>query len=101
MDDSSAGPNRRPGRLVTFLGTAPGVGKTYRMLTEGRRRAQADEKVVIGWVERHGRDATRDQALPFPIVPPRAVTYRGSAFEDLDTAGVLEHQPDVVVVDQP
>jgi two-component system, OmpR family, sensor histidine kinase KdpD len=100
VDGSSPDPSRRPARLVTFLGTAPGVGKTYRMLTEGRRRAQSDEEVVIGWVERHGRDATRDQALPFAIVPPRTVTYRGSAFEELDTAGVLEHKPDVVLVDE-
>jgi two-component system sensor histidine kinase KdpD len=99
-DGPSGDPNRRLGRLMTFLGTAPGVGKTSRMLTEGRRRAQAHENVVIGWVERHGRDATRDQALPLAIIPPRTVTYRGAAFEDLDTAGVLAQQPDVVLVDE-
>jgi two-component system, OmpR family, sensor histidine kinase KdpD len=99
-DGSGGDPNRRLGRLVTFLGTAPGVGKTSRMLTEGRRRALSDEKVVVGWVERHGRDATRDQALPIAAIPPRTVKYRGSAFEDLDTAAVLEHRPDVVLVDE-
>jgi two-component system sensor histidine kinase KdpD len=100
VDGSSGDRVRRAGRLVTFLGTAPGVGKTYRMLTEGQRRAQADEKVVIGWVERHGRTATRDQALQFAIVPPRTVIYNGSVFEELDTTAVLEQQPDVVLVDE-
>lgn len=95
---SESGP--RPGRLVTFLGTAPGVGKTYRMLTEGRRRAQADERVVIGWWERHGRVATRGQAIQFTIVPSRTVTYHGSAFEELDVVAVLAQQPDVVLVDE-
>src|SRR5262249_25065300 len=95
VDDSSAGPNRRPGRLVTFLGTAPGVGKTYRMLTEGRRRAQADEKVVIGWLERHDRPATGDHVVPFTIVPPRTGRDRGSVFEELDIGGGRELQPDV------
>lgn len=86
--------------MVTFLGTAPGTGKTYRMLTEAQRRARAGENVVIGWLERHDRRATGDQALPFPIVAPRSVTYRGSVFEELDVAGVLAHHPDVVLVDE-
>src|SRR5262249_10380355 len=79
VDRSDGESSRLPGDLVTFLGTAPGVGKTYRMLTEGQRRAQANENVVIGWVERHERAGTGDQALPFVVVPPRTVMYRGSA----------------------
>jgi len=96
--DGDAG--RPRGALVTFLGTAPGVGKTYRMLMEGRRRAQGDETVVIGWVERHGRTPFGDRALPLVVVPRRQVMYRGAAFEDLDAAGVLERQPDVVLIDE-
>jgi two-component system sensor histidine kinase KdpD len=86
------------GRLVTYLGTAPGVGKTYRMLADGR--ARAGEDVVIGWVERHGRAATRDQALGLEVVPPRTVTYRGLEFEDVDVAAVIARRPDVVLVDE-
>ena len=86
------------GRLVTYLGTAPGVGKTYRMLADGRARAGDD--VVIGWVERHGRAATRDQALGLEIVPPRKVVYRGFEFEDVDVAAVIERRPDLVLVDE-
>jgi len=100
VDDSSADSSPNLGRLVTLLGTAPGVGKTYRMLTEARRRAEADEKVLIGWLERHDREATGDQALPFTVVGPRPVSYHGSIFEEFDVAGVLAQQPDVVVVDE-
>ena len=86
------------GRLVTYLGTAPGVGKTYRMLADGRTRT--DEDVVIGWVERHGRAATREQAVRLEIVPPRTVTYRGLEFEDVDVAAVIARRPDVAIVDE-
>ena len=91
---------RTRGRLVTYLGTAPGVGKTYRMLADGLARALAGEDVVIGWVERHGRAATREQALRLEIVPPRTVTYRGFEFEDIDVPVVIERRPDVVLVDE-
>jgi two-component system, OmpR family, sensor histidine kinase KdpD len=100
MDDSRGDRGLRPGRLVTFLGTAPGVGKTYRMLGEARRRARASDEVVIGWLERHDRPTIGDQTVRFTIVPPRTVRYHGSVFEELDLAGVLELQPDVVVVDE-
>ena len=88
------------GRLVTYLGTAPGVGKTYLMLADGLARALAGEDVVIGWVERHGRAATREQALRLEILPPRTVTYRGFEFEDIDVPVVIERRPDVVLVDE-
>jgi len=88
------------GRLVTYVGTAPGVGKTYRMLADGWSRAQAGEDVVIGWVERHGRAATRDQALRLEIVPPRTVTRRGVEFDDLDVTTIIARRPDVVLVDE-
>jgi two-component system sensor histidine kinase KdpD len=90
--------NATRGRLVTYLGTAPGVGKTYRMLADGRARARED--VVIGWVVRHGRAATREQARGLEIVPPRTVAYRGFEFEDVDVTAVIERRPDVVLVDE-
>jgi two-component system sensor histidine kinase KdpD len=90
----------RPGRLLTYLGTAPGVGKTYRMLADARARGSAGEDVVVGWVERHGRAATREQALGVEIVPPRTVAYRGVQFEDVDVPAVIERRPDVVLVDE-
>jgi two-component system sensor histidine kinase KdpD len=100
LDDSSGDSGGRAGRLMTFLGTAPGVGKTYRMLAEARRRAEAGEAVVIGWLERHDRPSPGDQALPLAVVPPRSVSYHGSAFEEFDVAGVLAQGPDVALVDE-
>jgi two-component system sensor histidine kinase KdpD len=89
-----------PGTLRTYLGTAPGVGKTYAMLGEGRRRADAGERVVVGWIERHGRAETRAQLGDLEVVPPRAVAYRGSTFSELDVEAVLAADADVVLVDE-
>jgi two-component system sensor histidine kinase KdpD len=88
------------GTLRTYLGTAPGVGKTYAMLAEGRRRAEAGERVVIGWVERHGRSETRAQRGDLELVPARTVEYRGSTFRDLDVEAVLATGADLVLVDE-
>jgi two-component system, OmpR family, sensor histidine kinase KdpD len=55
---------------------------------------------VVGWVERHGCAATREQAVQLEIVPPRTVTYHGVEFDDLDLAAVLERRADVVLVDE-
>jgi two-component system sensor histidine kinase KdpD len=88
------------GALRTYLGTAPGVGKTYAMLKEGRRRSERGERVVVGWVERHDRPETRAQLGELEVVAPRMVEYRGHAFPDLDTAAVLATGPEVVLVDE-
>jgi len=88
------------GRLRTYLGTAPGVGKTYAMLTEGRRRADAGERVVVGWIERHGRAETRAQIGDLEMVPTRTLTYRGVDFAELDVEEVISRNPDVVLVDE-
>jgi two-component system sensor histidine kinase KdpD len=83
-----------------YLGTAVGVGKTYAMLNEGRRRAEAGEDVVIGYLERHGRAETGAQLRELEVVPPRTVSYRNATFEDLDVAAVIARAPDVALVDE-
>ncbi len=83
-----------------FLGTAVGVGKTYAMLNEGWRRAQAGEDVVIAYWERHSRPETRAQLRELEFVPPRVVEYRGADFEDLDVDAVVRRAPDVALVDE-
>lgn len=88
------------GRLVTFLGTAPGVGKTYAMLTEGRRRADAGEHVVVGWIEAHDRPETVAQLGDLHLFEPGQVTYRGHDFAELDLPSVLAVEPEVVIVDE-
>jgi two-component system sensor histidine kinase KdpD len=88
------------GRLTTFLGTAPGVGKTYAMLTEGQHRAHAGEHVVVGWIEHHDRPETRAQLGDLEVIRPGRVTYRGHEFAELDLPGVLAAKPDLVIVDE-
>ena len=67
------------GHLCTYLGFAPGVGKTYSMLAEGRRRAEGGERIVIGWIERHGRSETKAQLRDLEVIAPRQALYRGTA----------------------
>jgi two-component system sensor histidine kinase KdpD len=88
------------GRLRTFLGSAPGVGKTYSMLAEGQRRAEAGERVVGGWIERHGRSETRAQLSDLEVIVPRQAVHRGSVFSELDVAGVLASGAKVVLLDE-
>jgi two-component system sensor histidine kinase KdpD len=88
------------GHLRTYLGFAPGVGKTYSMLAEGRRRAEGGERVVIGWIERHGRSETRAQRGDLEVIPPRQAFHRGSDFPELDVAGVLASGANVVLLDE-
>jgi len=89
-----------PGALVTYLGTAPGVGKTYAMLGAGRQRAQRGERVVVGWIERHGRAETRAQLGDLVIVAPQEISYRGSTFPELDVDAVIVSGADAVLVDE-
>ncbi len=70
------------------------------MLTEGRQRAEAGERVVVGWIERHGRAETRAQAGDLEIIPPRTVTHRDIEFTDLDIEAVMARSPDVALVDE-
>jgi len=91
---------RLTGSLRTYLGIAPGVGKTYAMLSEGRRRADAGERVVVGWVERHGRAETRAQLGDLEVVAPRTVSYRGSTLLDLDVQAVIASGAELALVDE-
>ena len=81
------------GRLRIYLGAAPGVGKTYAMLSEGRRRAGRGTDVVVAFVETHGRDRTAEQIGDLEVVPRRAMAYRGATFEEMDLAAILERHP--------
>jgi len=88
------------GSLRTFLGTAPGVGKTFAMLAEGRRRADDGERVVAGWIEWHGRPETRHQLSGLEVIAPRRVAYRGTVFADFDASAAIASGADVVLVDE-
>ncbi|WEO93179.1 ATP-binding protein [Streptomyces sp. FXJ1.172] len=90
----------RPGRLKVYLGAAPGVGKTYRMLDEGRRRAARGADVVVGFVECHGRPHTQAMVDGLEVVPRTSCTYRGGDFQEMDLAAVLGRRPQVAIVDE-
>ena len=93
-------PAKSQGILKLFLGYAPGVGKTYSMLSEAIRRASRGERVLVGIVETHGRKATAELASKLETVPRRKLEYKGTVFEEMDVDAILERKPSVVVVDE-
>ncbi len=88
------------GALRVYLGAAPGVGKTFAMLNEGRRRSDRGTDVVIGFVETHGRVLTAEQIGGLEVVPRRKIAYRGTEFEELDLDAVLARRPQLALVDE-
>ncbi|MGW3309714.1 ATP-binding protein [Streptomyces sp. NPDC001073] len=90
----------RRGRLKVYLGAAPGVGKTYRMLDEARRRAARGADVVVGFAECHGRPLTEAMLDGLEVVPRSPCAYRGGYFEEMDLPAVLARRPEVAVVDE-
>ena len=88
------------GRLRIYLGAAPGVGKTVRMLQEARRRSERGVDVVAGVVEDHGRPYTAAQLHGLEVIPPREVERNGVILHELDVDAVLRRRPEVVLVDE-
>ncbi|NEU12642.1 sensor histidine kinase KdpD [Methylobacterium sp. BTF04] len=88
------------GRLKIFLGAAPGVGKTYEMLTVGRARLKAGTDVVVGVVETHGRAETLSLVEGFEVLPRRAVAYHGKTLEEMDLDALLARRPALALVDE-
>ncbi len=91
---------KKEGTLKLFLGYAPGVGKTYTMLSEAVRRRRRGEDVVIGIVETHGRQAILELAASIEAVPLRRIEYKGTEFEEMDVDAILARHPRVVLVDE-
>ncbi|ARF52985.1 ATP-binding protein [Streptomyces gilvosporeus] len=98
--DAADGPGTRPGRLKVFLGAAPGVGKTYRMLDEGRRRAARGTRVVVAFAECHGRTSTEAMLDGLDVLPRVTRSHRGADFTEVDLDRVLELRPQVVLIDE-
>ncbi len=88
------------GRLKIFLGAAPGVGKTYEMLSEGAARRRDGVDVVIGVVETHGRADTEALIRGHEVVPRRAVPYEGRTLREMDLDAILARAPRLVLVDE-
>ena len=88
------------GHLRIYLGAAPGVGKTYAMLGEGRRRHERGTDVVAGFIETHGRQHTAEMIGDLEVVPRRTIEYRGATFTEMDLDAVLARRPDVALIDE-
>lgn len=91
---------RTRGLHKVFLGYAPGVGKTYTMLSEALRRHARGEDVVIGFVEPHKRPETIALMLGLEAVPTRKFEYRGTVLEEMDVAAIISRRPQWVLVDE-
>jgi len=88
------------GIFKLFLGYAPGVGKTYSMLSEAIRRKSRGEDVVIGIIETHGRKGIQELVQQLEAVPRQKLDYKGTIFEEMDVDAILLRHPEVVLVDE-
>ncbi|MEI9906586.1 MAG: sensor histidine kinase KdpD [Actinomycetota bacterium] len=88
------------GSLRVYLGMAPGVGKTFAMLDEGRRRQERGTDVVIGIVETHGRAHTEEKVKNLTIVPRKKMSYQGAEFLEMDLEAILARSPEVALIDE-
>jgi two-component system sensor histidine kinase KdpD len=112
--DENANTNRRPspdallreaekshrGRLKIFLGAAPGVGKTFEMLSAAQTRQREHVDVVVGVVETHGRAETEALTVGLEIIPRRTIAYRERALTEMDLDAILARNPRLVLVDE-
>ncbi len=88
------------GTLRVYLGAFAGVGKTYAMLSEARRRSSYGEDVVVGFVETHGRKQTAVMLEGLEVIPRKRIEYRGVAVEEMDVEAILRRRPAVCLVDE-
>jgi two-component system sensor histidine kinase KdpD len=88
------------GKLKIFLGAAPGVGKTYEMLSSARKKRGAGVDVVVGVVETHGRLETQALLDGLEVLPRRREDYRGTVLQEMDLDAILKRRPQLVLVDE-
>jgi two-component system sensor histidine kinase KdpD len=87
-------------RFRVYLGYAPGVGKTYAMLSEGQRGRARGRDIVVGYVETYGRPQTIKMLEGLEIMPRKRLEYRGTWFEEMDVDAIIARKPTVVLVDE-
>ncbi|MBD2448628.1 sensor histidine kinase KdpD [Nostoc sp. FACHB-152] len=97
--NSSIPPVRR-GKHKIFIGMAPGVGKTYRMLEEGRQLKQEGIDVVIGLLETHGRKDTAEKSVGLEIIPRQEIPRGELTLTEMDTEAILQRLPQLVLIDE-
>ncbi|MEV7542486.1 sensor histidine kinase KdpD [Streptomyces sp. NPDC089915] len=88
------------GKLRIYLGAAPGVGKTYAMLSEAHRRVERGTDCVVGFVEHHNRPRTEVMLHGLELIERAELDYRGSTFTEMDVDAILARRPAVALVDE-
>ena len=91
---------KKRGKLTVYFGAAPGVGKTYSMLSDARVRKKEGIDVVVGYAETHGRAETEILLEGLEIVPLVVTDYKGVRLSEMDLDGVLARRPKIVLVDE-
>ncbi len=92
--------SRERGKLKVYIGSAAGVGKTFRMLQEAHDIRRRGIDVVVGFVETHGRAETASQVSDMEVVPRRQIAYRGVTLEEMDVDAIVARAPGVAIVDE-
>jgi two-component system sensor histidine kinase KdpD len=92
--------SRERGKLKVYIGSAAGVGKTFRMLQEAHDLRRRGMDIVVGFVETHGRAETASQIGNLEVIPRRKIAYRGVTLEEMDVDAVIARAPAVVIVDE-
>lgn len=90
----------RRGTFKVYIGAAPGVGKTYKMLQEGNILLKKGIDAVIGLLETHGRKETMEQLGGLPVIPRARISYQAALLEEMDTDAIIARHPEVVLVDE-
>jgi two-component system, OmpR family, sensor histidine kinase KdpD len=98
-DERPADTTRARGRLQVLLGIAPGVGKTYRMLADGRQRAAEGRDVVVGFVDPDAPARTLAMLAGLEVIPARRLEHRELVVEELDAPAIIDRHPSVVLID--
>lgn len=88
------------GKLKLYVGAAPGVGKSYKMLQDAIDLRLEGKDVVIGFIETHGRADTEAQIKDLEQVPLKVITYKGKQFQEVNVEGIIERSPEIVLIDE-
>jgi two-component system sensor histidine kinase KdpD len=86
---------RKRGRLKIFLGYASGVGKSFRMLDEGRRRRERGEDVIVGAIQPYTSPAIHEILCKMEVIPPRVI----DGVPMIDADAILRRHPQVCLID--
>ncbi|WP_393966102.1 universal stress protein [Exiguobacterium sp. S22-S28] len=88
------------GKLKLYIGSAPGVGKTYKMLADARMLVEEGRDVVLGLIETHGRRDTAEMIGTLEQVPLLKVLYKDKVFLEVNVEAIIARQPDIVLIDE-